>query len=102
MAAVILEKLAGQLREERVAHDRSGQERDDLLLRLRALCPQPPPRLDRAMGALTEEDTDANWCALVEALYAEQDGLGPDFDRLLTLVRIALRSRLDRVLVFAR
>ena len=102
MAAVVLEKLAGQLRAERTTHEAADAERRDLLAELRTLCPRPSAGLDRAMKTLTNDGDDACWSELVRALYEERDRLGTSFDPALTRVRLTLRARLDRVLAYAR
>ncbi len=101
MAAVILEKLAGQLRAVDHAGELEGDERHALLVDIEAICADPPPALDRAVHALASDGSDAAWCGLVTAIYADREALGPAFDRLLARLRITLRARLDRTLVYA-
>jgi hypothetical protein len=104
MAAVILEKLAGQLR---AASASPVDDRLAVVADLRsALGATAPPRLGVALGDLEavagEGDDRPAWRALIEALYAEREALGSEsFDRLLGPVRQALRARLDRTLVYA-
>lgn len=101
MAAVVLEKLAGQLRASEATHEAAAAECAALLAGLAALSPASSPALARAMEALAANHGDANWCTLVEALHGSRDALGPAFEPLLARVRVALRSRLDRALVYA-
>ncbi len=101
MAAVILEKLAGQLRAAENEDRAAPADRQAMLADLAVLCGAPPPRLTRALDALTADGGDAAWCGLVEALYADRAALGPDFDLLLGRVRVAMRGRLNRALAFS-
>ena len=99
MAAVIMEKLSGQL------HAASAGEPDGERLALIAELGADlalPPRVRAAVTALAAGGTDATWGELVAALYAERKELGDErFEWLRTRVRAALRVRLDRVLAYA-
>ena len=101
MAAVILEKLAGQLRAAHGAAEAEAIERRTMLADLDAAWGDPPQRLGRAAETLAGDGTDASWSALLEALYADREALGDRFEPLLTRIRAALRSRLDRTLAYA-
>lgn len=100
MAAVVLEKLAGELEcapGHRAADD---DERIALVAALRASA--PPGRVADALERLTTDGRDEAWNELVLALYVERDALGADgFDAMLGRVRTALRARLDRALEYS-
>jgi hypothetical protein len=103
MAAVILEKLAAQLRAEEHSGVSPSDEAKSVVQALEVdAAGAVTPRLRAALDALRTDPTDMRWSALVRALYAERDGLGEArFQILLGRVRQALRARLDRVLVYA-
>lgn len=105
MAAVILDKLARQLRTA-PAHARAdGDDWAQLAHDLEAqLATAAPLRLQSAVAAVGAHGNggDAPLAALVAALYAERDQLGDErFSALLTRVRRTLRARLDRQLEYA-
>jgi len=97
MAAVILEKLAGDLRVAAEPHD---DGRAEVVVALRAtLGDDAPARVAAAIDHLERDGTTAVWRELVEALYATRTELGNDrFAEALTATRTALRTRLDRSL----
>ena len=106
MASVILEKLARQLRTAAGDAEADRADRQALVDDLRSLAgPTPPPRLAQALAAACEAPDAAAGAALaaiVDALYAERDQLGPDrFEQLLARVRRTLRARLDRQVAYA-
>jgi hypothetical protein len=101
MAAVILEKVAAQLRAtEGSAADASAET--ELAMSALYVDAAAVPRIRLAVDGVRTEPTDAHWSALVRALYAERQALGEEqFQHLLGRVRPVLRARLDRVLVYA-
>ena len=99
MAAVILEKLSGQVRlaDEHARAD--AADRATLVADLET--EDLSPALAAAVVAVRAEG-DSALSGLVEALYADRSALGADrFDALLTRVRKTLRARLDRQLAYA-
>lgn len=100
MAAVILQKLAGQLRAPGAD---VADERRSIVADVRArLGAAAPAGVMRALDALDGDGGSASWRAIVEALYAEQEELGAErFDIALATVRGGLRARLDRALAYA-
>jgi hypothetical protein len=100
MAAVILQKLAGQLRAEPVDED---GERAAVVADVRALTGDAPTlALPGALDRLAADGDTAAWRSLVTALYADRDDLGPVlFDGALARLRRALRARLDRALAYS-
>jgi hypothetical protein len=99
MAAVILQKLAGQLRADPVDED---AERRDLVADLRALISEPTRSVAAALDGLAADGRAVAWRGIVSALYADRDELGPArFDAALARARAALRVRLDRALAVA-
>ncbi len=102
MAAVVLEKLAGQLRAQLTTQEAADAERREVLADLRTLCPRPSPGVGRAMESLAIDGDDARWSELVGALYQEREEMGASFAPALGRVRLALRARLGRVLAYAR
>ncbi len=101
MAAVILEKLAGELAHAPADAAAAATERAALVVDVLALAP-PGSAVATAATALADDGSDAAWNALVAALYAERATLGAGvFDGLLGRVRVALRARLDRALAYA-
>jgi hypothetical protein len=103
MAAVILGKLAGQLRGAEADARTADQEREALVAESRAdLAGTSTTRVGDTLVALEHDGSDAAWSALVEAIYTDHDELGAArFDRLLGRVRAAMRARLDRMLVYS-
>jgi hypothetical protein len=101
MAAVILEKLAGQLRADARAGEAVMNERLALVGGLEGACPERASSVRAALRDLEKDGSDAGWCALVEALYTDRKALGGAFEPLLGRVRVALRARLNRTLAFA-
>ena len=105
MASVILEKLARQLRLAGAHARADGEDRAALVDDLEERLGNPaPPRVRAALAAVRDGGGDdaAALSGLVEALYAEREGLGAErFEALLARVRRTLRARLDRQLEFA-
>jgi hypothetical protein len=108
MAAVVLDKLAGQLRNAQADATADAVDQHELAAVLRAeLVPADPAGLRAAVEALegTEPVSLAAGEALhrlVTELYAIRAQLGEArFSELLGLVRPVLRARLDRRLRYA-
>lgn len=100
MAAVVLEKLAGELDGAPGRRAAADAERIALVDALQTTA--PPSRVADALARLSADGGDEAWNALVRALYAERDALGVDgFDAALGRVRAALRARLDRALEYS-
>ncbi len=100
MAAVVLQKLAGQLRAASVDAE---VDRRTLVAEVRAaLGATPPEDVTAALDVLARDGATAAWRAVVTSLYATRDELGPArFDAALGRVRTGLRARLDHVLAYA-
>jgi hypothetical protein len=100
MAAVILQKLAGELR---ASIDAPEVDRAAVAAAVRdALGATPPAAVDAALDALVADGTTAAWRDVVTALYASRRDLDPaHFDAALGRLRAGLRARLDRVLAYA-
>ncbi len=103
MAAVILAKLAGQLRGEQQDARAGDEERGALVTDMRAaLGETSSTRVADALTELAGDGRDASWNVLVHALYADRDEFGAErFAQLLDRLRVAMRARLDRMLVYA-
>ena len=101
MAAVVLTKLAGQLAAADADARSADRERDALVTELATRLPAPPAALGAALHELRDDGSDRAWNQLVLAVYAGRDELGDRFDDVLTTVRVALRARLDRALVYS-
>ena len=104
MAAVVLQKLAGQLRladEHAAASQRDLQELAAELSQFTALNALPAP-LAEALQTLRYDRDTASVSRLIETLYATRSELGEErFDSLLSRVRTRLRARIDREMVYA-
>src|ERR1700722_14233255 len=101
MAAVILEKLAGQVSAE--AADRAADQADRAALAedlRREVRPDDPEALQRALAPAGDA---LDLTQVIRALYDGHDALGePRFAALLGRVRLTLRARLDRQLAYSR
>lgn len=103
MAAVVLQKLAGQLRlagEHAAANRRNVQE---LATELAGdLDTATPPALRTAVQTMRNALDTASVSGLIETLYATRSELGEaGFARLIGRVRVRLRARLDREMSYA-
>ena len=103
MAAVVLQKLAGQLR---LADDHAAAGRRDLQELAAELAGEldttTPPSLRAAVQALDRNRDTASVSRLIEALYATRSELGEErFTSLIGRVRARLRARIDREMVYA-
>jgi hypothetical protein len=101
MAAVIIDKLAGQIRSAAVHADADRDDRVSLVADIEAeLAAAVPPSIAAAL--VSARDTTLGLGALVAAIYAARAELGNErFDALLARVRTTLRARLDRQLEYA-
>jgi hypothetical protein len=104
MAAVVLAKLAGQLRSAAEDARADGVEHVAVSQAVRATAGAAlPDALDAALDALAADGATARWNAVVEATYVARAELGEaTFERTLAVLRTALRARLDRALAYAR
>ncbi|NQV21566.1 MAG: hypothetical protein HQ511_09140 [Rhodospirillales bacterium] len=103
LSAVVLQKLAGQLRFADMHAAAEARERAALAQDLKHLldAAEAPPSLDTAFTALSEPG-NAGLCRFIEALYASREQLGEaHFDAVLSRVRKALRGSLDRRMEYA-
>lgn len=103
MAAVVLQKLAGQLR---LADDHAAAGRRDLQELAAELAGEldttTPPSLRAAVLSLDHDRDTASVSRLIEALYAARPELGEErFTSLIGRVRARLRARIDREMVYA-
>ncbi len=104
MAAVVLQKLAGQLRladEHAAAIQRDLQELAEELDPL-TVSQDTPPSLRAAVNAVRQDLDTASVSGLIETLYATRSELGETrFADLIGRVRARLRARIDREMVYA-
>ena len=104
MAAVVLQKLAGQLRladEHAAASQRDLHELGEELSQLTASNAISAP-LAEALRTLRHDLDTASVSGLIETLYATRSELGEErFTSLLSRVRTRLRARIDREMVYA-
>ena len=104
MASVVLQKLAGQLR---LADEHTGASQRDLQELAEELDPliisqDTPPSLLVAVKTLRQAQDTASVSCLIETLYATRTELGEDrFESLIGRVRVRLRARVDREMVYA-
>ncbi len=103
MAAVVLQKLAGQLRladEHRAASQRDWQALAEELDAL-TTSQDTPPSLRAAVRTVRRDLDTASVSGLIETLYATRAELGEArFTDLLGRVRTRLRAGIDRELVY--
>ena len=106
MAAVVLQKLAGQLR---LADDHAAASRHDLQELATELAGEletaaggTPPSLQAAVHTVRQDCDTASVSRLIETLYATRSELGEErFASLIGRVRARLRARIDREMVYA-
>lgn len=104
MAAVVLQKLAGQLR---LADEHAAASQRDLQALAKELDPltvsqDTPPALRAAVHAVRQDLDTASVSGLIETLYATRSELGEErFAGLIGRVRTRLRARIDREMVYA-
>ena len=104
MAAVVLHKLAGQLR---LADDHAAAGRRDVAelaeeLRQLTAADDIPASLAAAIQTLGQKLDTASLAGVIEALYATRSELGQArCDRLLGRMRTRLRARIDREMGYA-
>ncbi len=106
MAAVVLQKLAGQLRlaDEHAAAGRHDLQElaTELAGELDTASAETPPALRAAVHTLRQDCDTASVSALIETLYATRSELGEErFESLIGRVRTRLRARIDREMVYA-
>ncbi len=104
MAAVVLGKLAAEMRAYAADAAADRADLDALFTDLAALAAgEPLPRaLTGALESAARERSDAHLSRLVEQLYAARETLGAArFDALLGRVRQTLRARLTRALAYS-
>lgn len=104
MAAVVLQKLAGQLRladQHAAASQRDLQELAEELDPL-TVSQETPPALRAAVNTVRQNLDTASVSGLIETLYATRSELGEErFADLIGRVRARLRARIDREMVYA-
>ena len=104
MGAVVVEKIARQLRVADVHADAEVREAAAMFEALDALLAGanvPAPLRTTLDGART--DGAAGLCRVIEALYGARDALGEaTFDNALSTVRRVLRAQIDRRVEVAR
>lgn len=104
MAAVVLQKLAGQLR---LADEHAAASQRDLQALAKELDPltvsqDTPPALRAAVHTVRQDLDTASVSGLIETLYATRSELGEErFAGLIGRVRTRLRARIDREMVYA-
>ena len=104
MAAVVLQKLAGQLR---LADEHAAASQRDLQALAKELDPltvsqDTPPALRAAVHTVRQDLDTASVSGLIETLYATRSELGEErFADLMGRVRTRLRARIDREMVYA-
>lgn len=103
LSAVVLQKIAGQLR---LAEEHAAAEAEAcaaLISDLKSMLDgvSPPQSLVAALADI-EGNRDAGQCAFIEALYATRAALGEArFEALLGRVRATMRATLNRRLEYA-
>ena len=104
MASVVLQKLAGQLR---LADEHAATSQDDLKELAEELdqltgSQDTPPSLQAAVKTLRQALDTTSVSHLIETLYATRSELGEErFESLMGRVRVRLRARVDREMVYA-
>ncbi len=104
MAAVALQKLAGQLRMANAHAAASQRDLQELAGELDPLTVShdTPPVLRAAVDTVRQDLDTASVSGLIETLYATRPELGEArFSDLLGRVRARLRARIDREIVYA-
>ena len=102
MAAVVLEKLAGQLVASAADAAAGAKEHSELVQDLRtALQTTPNLAVGNALDRLAELDCDRNWNVLIEEIHAQREALGTAHESLLSQVRVVMRARLNRALAYS-
>jgi hypothetical protein len=103
MAAVVLTKLAAQMRQAESDERDAQDDHRALVAELETvLGPDTPPALTTACAQFRHERGDPAWNDVVRELYASRASIGAEvFEAALGAMRRALRRRLDRALVYA-
>lgn len=105
MAAVVLQKLAGQLGSEKSHTQLNTQELTELATILKELGDSMTVELDllNAIESFSGNSNDETLCELVRSLYKNKTGLGEEsFTKLLGPIRVHLRSSIDRRMEYAK
>ena len=105
MGAVVLEKIARQLRLADTHRADDDQDTTTMFADLDALLPPDgtPPDLRQAFGNARASVTTSALGQFIESLYAARADLGdPVFTAALARVRSTLRARIDREMEYAR
>ncbi len=104
MASVVLQKLAGQLRladEHAATSQRDLKELAEELSQLTS-SDSIPSSLSDAIHTLRQALDTTSVSHLIETLYATRSELGEErFERIIGQVRVRLRARVDREMVYA-
>ena len=104
MASVVLQKLAGQLRladEHAAAGQHDLKELAEELDQLTG-SQDTPPSLQAAVKTLRQALDTTSVSHLIETLYATRSELGEErFESIMGRVRVRLRARVDREMVYA-
>lgn len=106
MAAVVLQKLAGQLRLDDDHAAASRRDLQDLAIELAGeldtAAQATPPCLRAAVNTMHQDLDTASVSRLIETLYATRSELGEErFASLIGRVRTRLRARVDREMTYA-
>ncbi|MCH9675645.1 MAG: hypothetical protein K0U93_29680 [Gammaproteobacteria bacterium] len=105
LGAVVLQKLAGELRHADRHADEQARDYDVLAADVTALLSgrETPRAVEVALAAFSSARDEASLSALIEALYAAKDTLGHDhFETVLARIRVTLRADLDRRMEYAQ
>ena len=102
MAAVVLQKLGGQIGRAPEHQRAADADLDALIADLNTTALTLPLPVQRAVEALSKTRAAAALCALIESIYANRDSLGDrGFAQLLARVRKTLRAGVERRLEYA-
>lgn len=100
IAAVVLQKLGGQLALTEQHAEAAARDMDDLVAYMNAAFTIGP--VQQAIRNLNQARNRAALCALIETLYASRADIGDgQFEQLLGRVRQTLRADIDRILEYA-
>ena len=105
MAAVVLQKLAGQLGSEKLHNQLHVQELTELAGKLKELGDSMSVNADlmNAIELFSSNRSEATLCDLVRCLYKNSSVLGEEsFMKLLSPIRVHLRCSIDRRMEYAK